>query len=86
MPAAGDGFRRNAGSRPAMIGAGGAGGTRSQSGKRRGAGISAGGRRMRRDWAETIAGGMLPMRIFAGAGLFPLAPVSHILNGFAYGI
>jgi len=33
-PAAGDGFRRNAGSRPAMIGAGGAGGARSQSGKR----------------------------------------------------
>ena len=56
-PAAGDGFRRNAGFRPAMIGAGGAGGACSQSGKRRGAGISAVGRRMRRDWAPSSDGG-----------------------------
>lgn len=56
-PAAGDGFRRNAGSRPAMIGAGGAGGTRSQSGKRRDAGISAVGRRMRRDCVPSSDGG-----------------------------
>ena len=31
-------------------------------------------------------GGMLPIRIFAGAGLFPLAPVRSFLNRFAYGI
>ena len=31
-------------------------------------------------------GGMLPIRIFAGAGLFPLAPVRSFLNRFAYEI
>ena len=35
----------------------GAGGVRSQSGRRRGAGISAVGRRMRRDWAPSSDGG-----------------------------
>jgi hypothetical protein len=36
--------------------------------------------------AEAVAGGMLPMRIFAGAGLFPLAPARSFLNRFAYGV
>ena len=32
--------------------------------------------------AEAVAGGMLPMRIFAGAGLFPLAELNPFLNFF----
>lgn len=59
-PASGDGFRRNAGSRPATSGAGG---RRKgllpirEAGKRRGAGISAVGRRMRRDCVPSSDGG-----------------------------
>ena len=36
--------------------------------------------------AEAVAGGMLPIRIFAGAGLFPLGKGNCFLNIFVWKI